>query len=64
MLDMHCRPSDLVGINDTYAAFCFDEACAFIISKLNDKEEPIIRNESTERHRSRPSDVYGKFNKE
>lgn len=26
------RPSEIVGINDTYLAFCFDEACDYILS--------------------------------
>ena len=60
MLDMHCRPSDLIGINDSYAAFCFDEACAYIISKMNNDEEPKVK-QSEEKHISKPSDLYSKY---
>lgn len=35
------RPSDLLGIDDPYAAWCLDEACLFIIDKARkDKKEP------------------------
>lgn len=64
MLDMHCRPSDLLDIDDAYTAFCFNEACAFIIKKLQDGETPILRNESEEDKKkvySKPSDFYKKF---
>lgn len=50
------RPSKLFGINDTYTAFCLDEACAYIINKLENKEEPkfIVSY-------SKPSDLYEKY---
>lgn len=60
MLDMHVRPSEVMGIDDVYTAFCFDEACALIITKLNDKEKPIIKNEE-EIEYHKPSDIYKKF---
>ena len=34
------RPSTLFDITDTYTAYCFDEACAFIIGKMEKGEEP------------------------
>lgn len=50
------RPSRLFGIADTYTAFCLDEACAYIIGKMNNKEEPkFIVNYS------RPSDLYKNY---
>lgn len=63
MLDMHCRPSDLLDIDDAYTAFCFDEVCAFIIKKMQDGETPIIRKDESEKGKvySRPSDFYKKF---
>ena len=39
----NCRPSTLLDITDSYTAFCFDEACAYIIQKLEDGEEPIFK---------------------
>nr|DAI66992.1 MAG TPA: hypothetical protein [Caudoviricetes sp.] len=38
-----CRPSTLLDISDPYTSFCFDEACAYIIQKLEDGEEPIFK---------------------
>ena len=52
----------MIGIEDSYTAFCFDEACAFIISKIEKGEEPIFRKTSEENvSYSRPSEVYSKF---
>lgn len=56
-------PSDILGIEDEYTAFCFNEACAFIVSKINDGQEPIIKDiGKEEKVYSRPSDFYNKFN--
>lgn len=33
------RPSELMGIEDPYTAFCLDEACALIAVKLDNGEE-------------------------
>lgn len=38
-----CKPSEVIGIPEEYAAFCFDEACAYISSRIDDGEEPIFR---------------------
>lgn len=61
---MHIRPSELIGIDDTYLAFCFDEACAYIIKELQDGKKPIIREGSDEENKSytKPSDLYRKYN--
>lgn len=63
MLGMGCRPSELIEINDPYAAFCFDEACALIINKIKDGEKPIIKEEKEGRSSTynKPSDVYKKY---
>lgn len=34
------RPSQIIGVEDDYTAFCFDEACAFIRAKLEAGEKP------------------------
>ena len=35
------RPSELLGVDDPYVAWCLDEACLFIIDKARkDKKEP------------------------
>lgn len=62
MLDMHSRPSELLGIEDTYTAFCFDEACSYIIKELKDGKEPIIKYESNKNNNyKKPSDLYKKY---
>lgn len=62
MLDMHTRPSDLIGIEDTYSAFCFDEACAYILKELKDGKEPVFKNKLSDSFKvKKPSDLYSKF---
>ena len=58
MLEIHCRPSDLIGGLDDYTAYCFDEACAFIIKRLKDGDEPIVTKKVQQKSYSRPSDFY------
>lgn len=60
MLGVHCRPSEMLGIEDAYTAFCFDEACALILTKMQDGEEPVIKEQEV-KHYSKPSDFYKKF---
>lgn len=36
------RPSDLLHIDDGYAAFCFDEACCYILSQLDEGKRPFF----------------------
>ena len=37
----HSRPSELLGISgDAYTAYCFDEAMAYITSRIKDGEKP------------------------
>lgn len=33
------RPSSLLGLEDSYTAFCFDEACAYIMRRVDEGEE-------------------------
>ncbi|RXI52677.1 hypothetical protein [Clostridium tetani] len=34
------RPSEIIGLTNDYEAFCFDEACIYIISKLQEEGSP------------------------
>lgn len=65
MLDMHIRPSDLLEIEDAYTAFCFDEACAYILSEIQDGKEVIYKDgkdsKGNTKHYSKPSDIYKKY---
>lgn len=62
MLDMHIRPSELLGIEDAYTAFCFDETCAYILKEIKDGKEPVVNLNSTGGSEyKRPSDLYRKY---
>lgn len=37
------RPSEMMGIEDDYVAFCFNEACAFIAMKIENGEQIVIK---------------------
>lgn len=34
------EPGEVMGIDDPYTAFCFNEACAYILSRIRAGEEP------------------------
>lgn len=34
-----CKPSDIMHLAE-YPAYCFDEACYYIITQLNDNKKP------------------------
>lgn len=51
----------MMGIKDEYTAFCFDEACAFIIKQLRDGKEPIMKVENDKIVYNKPSDLYRKY---
>lgn len=54
-----CRPSELMGRVDEYTAFCFDEACAYIIAKLQNDEKPRYKEWGViEKHYKNFSDMY------
>lgn len=62
MLDMHCRPSELLEIEDAYTAFCFDEACAYIIKRLQDGNKPVYKIDYKDtKTYAKPSDFYKKY---
>lgn len=41
------RPSVIMGISDPYTAYCFDEACTFILKRIEDGDEPMFRKKYT-----------------
>ena len=66
----HSRPSKILGIDDEYTAYCLDEACALIISKIDNDEEPKFdkkkkkkESKKVEKKRTRmlPSEIYKKY---
>lgn len=69
----NCQPSQILRIKDEYTAYCFDEACALIISRIDDGEEPKFndedkkekqKNQVKKKARMLPSDIYKKFDKQ
>lgn len=64
-LKIGVRPSEILGIDvesNSWLAYCFDEACAFIIAQLKDGKKPIMRiDENNEIRYSKPSDLYNKY---
>jgi hypothetical protein len=41
-------PSEIARINIEYEAFCFDEACMYIIEQIEDKKEPVFSEDRTD----------------
>lgn len=57
----HCRPSNLIDVTDPYEAYCFDEACVFILSKLRSGEEPMFETE--QKHYTSFKALYKQYEK-
>ncbi len=53
-----CRPSDLLHIEEEYAAWCLDEACLFVKMKIDEGEEPVFKKKYTSF-----SNIYGDLKK-
>lgn len=45
--NLKVRPSELMGIIDPYTAYCLDEACSYILAKLENGEEPRFEKKYT-----------------
>ena len=39
------KPSELIDVQDSYTAYCFDEACLLIRKKLEAGETPIFKKQ-------------------
>ena len=44
-----CRPSDLLGVENTYAAFCLDEAIILYGNALQNELDRVSNNAKTEK---------------
>ena len=42
------RPSDILGLNDEYTKYCFDEACMYILNQIDDKKVPRFPEDKKE----------------
>lgn len=49
-----CLPSEILGIDDSYTAFCFDEACCEIINRIMNEEKPIYIEQRLEQKAEKP----------
>lgn len=55
------RPSILLDIEDAYTSYCFDEACAYITSRIKDGEEPdfsVSKNNIEKPHYNSLKEMY------
>lgn len=53
------RPSEVLCISDSYTAFCFDEACDYIVNQLRDGKNIIWEHKGkTKTGTIMPSDFY------
>lgn len=59
-LKLNERPSKILEIEDSYTAYCFDEAIAYILARLKAGEKPVFK-ENHKGSYSKPSDIYKKF---
>lgn len=64
------RPSKIAGIEDTYVAYCFDEACAYIQIHIDNEEKPVFDKISDDKkskkrikknQRMLPSEIYERY---
>lgn len=46
-------PSEIARLDDEYTAFCFDEACLYIITQLEDKKKPHFRDENYDKDKDK-----------
>lgn len=71
MSKLYClRPSEVIGLYDEYEAFCFDEACAYIVGKIKDGLKPNFNVQQKEEKENKitkkkarmlPSEIYKKY---
>ncbi len=40
------KPSDLLGVDDPYTAFCFDEACFYLEARLASGQKPVYKSKA------------------
>lgn len=40
-----CRPSEMLRLRDDYAAYCLDEACAYVWECLEEGKRPFFRSD-------------------
>ena len=53
----------MLDIEDSYVAYCFDEACAVIQQRLKNGEEIAKKAEEIHTHYTSPSQLYKQYDK-
>lgn len=46
-------PSEIIKIDDEYTAFCFDEACAYIMGKIDAGENPVFFDDDSSKNKDK-----------
>ena len=57
-----CRPSVLLGLSDSYEAYCFDEACAYIKMRIQEGDKPVFKEDKKKLHFKNASELYKNYN--
>ena len=58
------RPSEIMCIEDEYTAYCFDEACFYILHMIREGKKPKFRKEKNVKvHYSSFSQLYEDYKK-
>lgn len=57
----NCLPSEILGIKDSYTAFCFNEACSYIQLRLNNGDKPIYEQKVERKEYSSFEEFYKQF---
>lgn len=52
-----------MGLEDEYTSYCFNEACAYMMYRIENGEKPYFKENKGKQHYSRPSDLYKKYEK-
>ena len=61
----NCLPSDVLSIEDSYTAFCFNEACCYITFQLQNDMKPqykvIKENKAEKKEYKNFKDFYKQY---
>lgn len=57
----NCLPSQILGIKDSYTAFCFNEACSYVRMMLDNGKKIIKKQELEKKEYSSFEEFYKQF---
>lgn len=58
-----CQPSEILFLDDEYTAYCFNEACFFIMMMLMNGKKPHYKKEQR-KHKQRHYKTFSEFYKQ